>query len=307
MTEHRRVLDCFGGRVAVCASGPGADGALVLAAVQLRSIHACLTRFDAGSELSRLNADPRLVVPASAVLLRLAAAVGWAGAVSGGLVDATLLEPLERAGYVDSRPRAERGAEQPALPPWGGPEAAAGPSPRAAWRAVGVLDAAVVRPPGVRLDPGGLGKGLAADLVAAGLAGQPTFAVDCGGDIRMGGAAGEARRVLVADPRGGAPLHELEVIAGAVATSGVTRSAWIGPDGQPKHHLIDPATGRPARTGVLQATALAPTALEAEVRAKAAVLAGARHGPRHLIHGGVLVPAHGAPVLVAADALERAA
>jgi thiamine biosynthesis lipoprotein len=307
VTERRRVLDCFGGRVAVHASGSGADGALVLAAVQLRRIHDCLTRFHAGSELSRLNADPRLVVPASPLLLQLAAAVAWAGAVSGGLVDATLLEPLERAGYAHSRPRDERGTGQSRLPAWTGREAPAGPSRLAAWRSVGVVDGSVVRPPGVRLDPGGLAKGLAADLVATGLAAQPTYAVDCAGDVRMGGTAGEPRHVLVADPRGGAPLHELEVTDGAVATSGVTRSAWIGPDGQPEHHLIDPATGRPARTGVLQATALAPTALEAEVRAKAAVLAGPLDGPRHLVHGGLLVPAHGEPVLVSVEGLERAA
>ena len=46
------------------------------------------------------------------------------------------------------------------------------------------------------------------------------------------------------------------------------------PPARPAHHLLDPATGRPAFTGVVQATALAPTALEAEIRAKAAVLGG---------------------------------
>ena len=60
-------------------------------------------------------------------------------------------------------------------------------------------------------------------------------------------------------------LTELTLTDGAAATSGVTRRGW---------HLIDPGTGRPARTGIVQATAIAPTALEAEVRAKAALLAG---------------------------------
>jgi thiamine biosynthesis lipoprotein len=55
------------------------------------------------------------------------------------------------------------------------------------------------------------------------------------------------------------------------------------------HHLLDPATGQPAFTGIVQATALAATALEAEARAKAALLSGPDHAPRWLSHGGVIV------------------
>jgi thiamine biosynthesis lipoprotein ApbE len=53
--------------------------------------------------------------------------------------------------------------------------------------------------------------------------------------------------------------------------------------------LGDSYTGRPAFTGVVQATAFAPTALEAEVRAKAAVLSGPEGAPAWLTHGGVVV------------------
>jgi FAD:protein FMN transferase len=95
--------------------------------------------------------------------------------------------------------------------------------------------------------------------------------------------------VRVDDPFGRGVLHELELGAGGVATSGIGRRSWIGPDGRPAHHLLDPSTGRPAFTGVVQATALAPTALEAEVRAKAAVLAGPVQGRHWLSRGGVLV------------------
>ena len=52
---------------------------------------------------------------------------------------------------------------------------------------------------------------------------------------------------------------------------------------------VDPSTGRPAYTGIVQATALAPTAADAEVRAKAALLTGGDHAPLWLAHGGVLV------------------
>src|SRR3954465_2930142 len=57
----------------------------------------------------------------------------------------------------------------------------------------------------------------------------------------------------------------------------------------PPHHLPDPSTGRPAYTGVVQATALAPTALEAELRAKCAVLSGPGTAADCLAHGGLIV------------------
>jgi thiamine biosynthesis lipoprotein len=52
---------------------------------------------------------------------------------------------------------------------------------------------------------------------------------------------------------------------------------------------LDPATGRPAFTGIVQVTALAPSALLAEIRAKAAILSGPRVAPSWLPDGGVIV------------------
>ena len=145
------------------------------------------------------------------------------------------------------------------------------------WRDAARAGRCVRRPPGVAFDGGGLAKGLCADMLAAALAEHDRFVVDCAGDVRVGGAEGAPRRIEVADPFGrGRPLHSFAVAAGAAATSGIGRRSWLGADGRPAHHLLDPATGRPAFTGIVQATALAPTALEAEVLAKAAVLAGAR-------------------------------
>lgn len=95
-------------------------------------------------------------------------------------------------------------------------------------------------------------------------------------------------------------LHGFELAAAGVATSGIGRRSWRGPDGAPAHHLLDPATGRPAFTGVVQATALAPTALEAEWRAKAAVLSGPVAAASWLPHGGLVVCDDGGQDLVPA-------
>ncbi|HVX33467.1 MAG TPA: FAD:protein FMN transferase, partial [Solirubrobacterales bacterium] len=214
-----------------------------------------------------------------------------AGLRSGGLVDATLVEEIEAAGYADSRdfdlPGEERAAPAPRP---------AAPNPRAAWCLLGVDERAgtVTRPPGVRIDPGGIAKGLLADLAGESLAGFERFAVDCCGDLRVGGTVGRPRAILVDDPGGGEPLWELRIADGAVATSGITRRAWTGEDGRPAHQILDPASGEPAFTGIVQVTAVAPTGLLAETFAKAALLAGAEGAEPRLPYGGVIVAADGA-------------
>jgi thiamine biosynthesis lipoprotein len=106
----------------------------------------------------------------------------------------------------------------------------------------------------------------------------------------------------VADPFGGPPIHAFELADGAAATSGIGRRSWLDARGRPAHHLLDPETGRPAFTGVVQATALAPTALEAEIRAKAAVLSGPDAAAAWLPHGGLVVLDDGTRVLLEEDA-----
>ncbi len=301
--EAHRTFGCFGGTVNVHVRGAtAADGEAAADYCQwrLHAAHARLSRFEPESELSKLNRDPREAVPATPLLRSLAAAVASAGEASGGLVDATLVEEIERAGYRDSLgaghgslPLAEALAAAP-------PRAPGAPSPAARWRQVGVNEAAatVVRPPGVAIDSGGIAKGMLADQLAAALSGRPAFAIDCCGDVRVGGRSGLARRLLVDDPFGGPPLHELTLRDGAAATSGIGRRCWRDADGRPAHHVLDPAVGSPAFTGIVQATALAPTALLAETYAKSALLAGPDRAAEWLPHGGVLVYDGGAAEVI---------
>jgi thiamine biosynthesis lipoprotein len=95
----------------------------------------------------------------------------------------------------------------------------------------------------------------------------------------------------VRHPLTGAVAHTFHVRAGGVATSGIDVRLWEREDGDYAHHLIDPATKSPAWTGLVAVTALAPTALEAEALAKAALLSGPAAGRRLLRarYGGVLV------------------
>jgi FAD:protein FMN transferase len=265
-------------------ASPGAP--LHQARTLIEDLEARLTRFDPGSELSRLNADARETVPASRPL-RAAVRAALAGAeATGGLADPTLLGAVVEAGYARSlvgHPRADLHEALRAAPD-ARPAAA---DPGGAWRHVRVDDGAgtITRPPGTRLDLGGSAKGHAADLAAALLAPYGPCAADLGGDLRVHGT----HEVLVPNPLTGRIEDALELCDDAVATSGIDRRLWWD-RGRPAHHLVDPSTGRPAWTGVLSATAKAPTAALAEALAKAAILTGPARGRAILSrHGGVLI------------------
>lgn len=300
LTEVRETFACFGGECTVIVAG-GADASLALRSARksLLHWHRQFSRFEPGSELSLLNADPRETVPVSPLMRRIVEAGTRAARETGGLVDLTLVDEIEAAGYDRDRsepilPLAAALALAPSRAP-----ASANAAARWARVATDRRTGTVTRQPGVKLDGGGIAKGVFADEIAAGLANHRAFVVDCCGDMRLGGTAAVAREVHVESPFDSSVLHTFELDAGAVATSGIGRRAWLGADGEPAHHLLNPSTGRPAFTGVVQVTALAPTAAEAEMRSKAALLSGPDGAGAWLPHGGLVVLDGGERRLVA--------
>ncbi|MGZ4200902.1 MAG: FAD:protein FMN transferase [Thermoleophilaceae bacterium] len=296
-------FDCFGSHCAVLVSGGGRLGSAELASQlarrQLREWHGRFSRFEPASELTLLNQDPRQRVPVTRTMARLAQAVVDSASSTGGLVDATLVWEIELAGYASELGPPLALDEALRLAP---PRTAGSPSPFERWRQIEVDPAhcGVTRTPGVGIDSGGLAKGLFADLIGARLDSHGAYAIDCGGDLRLGGADGAVRPVEVTSPFGTGVLHTFELSRGGVATSGIGRHSWLDAHGAPAHHLLDPGSGRPAFTGIVQATALAPTALEAETLAKAALLSGPGDAAGWLPHGGLLVFEDGGHELVAA-------
>jgi FAD:protein FMN transferase len=302
--ESIEEFDCFGSRCSALVSGRGQAGCAAEASGLVKRMllawHARFSRFLAASELSRLNRDPRRTVPVSPMMARFARAVHSAGAATGGLVDATLGAEIERAGYSEDLPSSLALATALALAPRRVPAAGA---PDGRWREVwaDIVASTVTRSPGVRLDSGGLAKGLFADVLGETLASHACFAVNCAGDLLIGGAAGTPRPVNVESPFDGETLHTFNLARAGIATSGIGRRSWLGE--RPAHHLLDPATGSPAFTGVVQATALAPSALGAEIAAKAALLSGPDAAPTWLAHGGVIVFDDGSHLVVEQPAL----
>jgi thiamine biosynthesis lipoprotein len=286
VTEAVERFECFGSHCAVLVIGENPGQAARLVRRRMLRWHERFSRFEPGSELSRLNADPRARVRVTRTMARLAKAAVWAARETGGLVDSTLVSEIEQAGYEGELDGSLPVSEAFRLAP---ERRAATPAGREWWREVSLRGNVLTRPPGLRLDSGGLGKGVFADMAADMLRESESFAVDCGGDLRLGGAAGLARRVEVASPFDAATLYSFDLTEGGVATSGIGKRSWLGSDGAPAHHILDPGTGRPAFTGIVQATALAPTALAAETLAKAALLSGPEGAREWLPHGGLLV------------------
>jgi thiamine biosynthesis lipoprotein len=137
---------------------------------------------------------------------------------------------------------------------------------------------AVTVPAGVTIDPGGIGKGLAADLTAQLLvaSGAGGALVNLGGDLRALGEppSPEGWVVTVDDPiHSGHELLRLAMPEGAVATSSRLLRRWQTTAGE-AHHLIDPTTGRPAHSDVVAVTVVAGEAWWAEALTKALFLAG---------------------------------
>jgi thiamine biosynthesis lipoprotein len=293
--EHRAAFDCFGGRCTVVVSDRGRPlDAAHAAAEAKRSLldwHRRFSRFDPNSELMHFNRDTSTEIEVTPMMARLIAAAIAAARETGGLVDATLGTEIVEVGYAGHYdPHNSIELEQALANAPRRASAGAAPVPIDD-RLYLDPERAIVTRRGktTQFDPGGIAKGVFADALAERLAGFDAFAADCAGDLRVGGAAGWPRPVQVAGAFAPETLHTFSIPAGGVATSGIGRRSWTDPVGRPAHHLLDPRTGQPAFTGIVQATALAPSAAQAEALAKAAVLSGPDGAAAWLRHGGVIV------------------
>jgi len=232
-----------------------------------------LSRFRATSELNQLNQSAGAPFQVSETLWDVLQESLTSERLSFGLVTPAVLDALVMAGY-------DRSFD--ALP-----SASAYLTPDH-FASVGLLSElqldessrTVYLPPGLHLDLGGIAKGWAADQAARKLSACGPTLVNAGGDIAISGpqSNGEAWPIGITNPFD--PESNLEVLMierGGVATSGRDYRRWQR-DGIWQHHIIDPRTGLPAQTDVLTATVIAPSAVDAEVAAKVALISGSHAG-----------------------------
>jgi len=239
------------------------------AVARVDELEARWSRFLDGSEVSRLNrlAGDRVAVSPDTVLLVRRAVEAWR--LSGGSVDPTVLGDVLRAGYHRPFDQLRTATPRPVSLLVRGVDA------------IEVDDRGVRLPAGVGFDPGGIGKGLAADLVLDDLlgAGAEGACVNLGGDLRVAGRPPDthAWTVAVEHPARPEPLAHLGLHEGAVATSTTLLRRWDDESGEHRHHLIDPATGQPSSSDLELVTVVAGAAWRAEILAKAVLLRGSAH------------------------------
>jgi thiamine biosynthesis lipoprotein len=304
-TESFRAMGttCSLGAVAGTRDLRRAYAALAAARTEVDACERVLSRFDASSDLSRLNradgewtsVDPRLVDALTAAL--------HAREETDGRFDPTVLPALMAAGYDRSFELVRAESAQPL----------------AGFRAGALVDLDDGRArlePGAAVDLGGIGKGFSAaraiDAMLAVWPELPGALADLGGDVALNGMPpeGGAWRIAVADPRrAGATLGVLRLEGGGVATSGRDRRRW-GADGS-LHHLIDPATGAPAAGGPLTVTVVAPDPATAEAHATAIAIAPPAESARYVAArpalAALIVPDGGDPVVLGPFPLEDSA
>ncbi|HVB76962.1 MAG TPA: FAD:protein FMN transferase [Candidatus Nitrosotalea sp.] len=223
-----------------------------------------LSRFEPGGELGRFNASAgrwTSVSPTLEHLLRLAL---HAHEQSCGLVNAAVGRLLCRAGY--DRPWAlGRGPVRdlraaPLLPL---PEVLELGPGRARLRS------------GHAIDLGGLAKGWMAEQLTQRVLG-PNALANLGGDLKAQGPGPDGQGWPVA--LGGVTVLLRDQ---AAATSSVWARRW-SEEGHEFNHLIDPRTGRSALGDLLEVSALAASATDAEIAAKCGLLLGSERAPAWL-------------------------
>ena len=255
----------------------GTGGLAELARERLEDLEALWSRFRPTSEISRLNeagGEP-MAISAETMVLMETALEAWR--ITDGAYDPTVLGDVLRAGYVTSFDVLPAVAQALDI------TLAIGAGGIRLDRAAGTAQL----PAGVGFDPGGIGKGLAADLVAEDLlaAGADGVCVNVGGDLRVSGCGPDAQdagwTIGVEHPTDAeSEVAVLSLHEGGVATSSRLRRSWPSPTapGGRSHHLIDPRTGRPAASGLAAVTVVAARAWQAEMLAKAVFLAGPAGG-----------------------------
>lgn len=253
------------------ATTRSSDAAVEQAEVYLEHLEQCWSRFIVTSDISRLNqlspAGGTIEVDWSTITLLAAMIDGYQR--TAGRYDPTLLRELIAHGYGASR-------SDPAMISVVGPPADYPAS---------LLDldfdpaeCTVTVPPGLVIDPGGIGKGLAADLTVARLLenGVEGAMVEIGGDLAIAGAPVDPAGWLVdvehPNPEDGM-LCRLAISGGGVATSSVRSRRWIRDDVE-HHHQIDAGSRSCSSTDLVAVTVIAATGWLAEVHATAALAVG---------------------------------
>ncbi len=172
------------------------------------------------------------------------------------------------------------------------------PSDEEIWQAMALVDrndmildeaagTVLLRRAGQRIDLGGVAKGYAADGLRKRLRqhGVHRALLNLGGTVA---AMGCAQPVGIQDPfrPTGVPMGTLMLEDRCAVTSGVyERYRQI--DGRPYHHIVDPRTGFPAKSGLASVTLIGEDAVRLDALATAAIVLGLEESAALLASQGI--------------------
>jgi len=286
----RETFKVFGTTATLLLTGGGSmPAARELADAELAAVDLACSRFRTDSELTKVNNADGAPTEISPLLATLIGEALRAARLTAGDVDPTCAAALAALGYDrdfdEVKSRARRGsrgkaAAGPGSGPGSGLDAPAGRVP--GWRKVELSTdpPRVTLTGGAQLDLGATAKAWAADRCAEVIAAQLGCAVlvSLGGDIAVAGEAPAGGwRVRVTDDHAAgpdAPGQTVAINAGGLATSSTTVRAWES-HGRKLHHIIDPATGKPARSIWRTVSVAAGRALDANIVSTACIVRGA--------------------------------
>lgn len=248
-----------------------------------------LSRFIPESELSLLNQRPGIPVAVSDLLYNVLATALTAAQATAGVYDPAMLDQLVKIGYDRTFDNIAAVNFDPIIPG----------EPGGRWRGIKVnpIYRQVTLPTGVKLDFGGIAKGMAVGAALERLRenGISPAMVNAGGDLAVLGLPPAHDTWLIAVP-GQERYWSIPLYHGAIATSGIAHRHWRQGNTL-RHHLLDPRTGLPAQSDLWSVTVVADRCEQAEVAAKVAFILGSRQGAdflrKHHI-AGLLVHEDGA-------------
>lgn len=255
----------------------GTKDSHALAEQRLQDLEQLWSRFIPTSDISRLNTSggmPTRVHPDTVTLIKYLVS---AHEYSNGYFDPTLLPALVDLGYATSMTDPSMSTT---LPTHHSAFAKA-----LALTRVDDAECMIQLPVGITLDPGGLGKGLAADLVATELVASGVLGacVNIGGDLRCLGIGPneEAWNIDIESPFDASVIIEkLAIHNGGVATSSTRAKRWHTQRGE-FHHVLSPRTHTPLPENsgtAIQVTVVGAEAVWAETFATAILVAGTTKG-----------------------------
>lgn len=244
---------------------------------RLQTLQQKWSRFIPTSDISRLNRSRGEPTPVHRDTVTLVKYLVGAHEHSDGFFDPTLLPVLVDLGYSNSMSDASMSTTLPSNRPSFG-------EPLSRTR-VDDVACVVQLPLGITLDPGGLGKGLAADLVATELleAGAVGACVNVGGDLRCVGTGrnNDGWDIDIESPFDASKtIAKLAVHSGGVATSSTRAKRWHTQRGE-FHHVISPKTKVPlleSENSPIQVSVIGAEAVWAEIFATTILVAGVADG-----------------------------